>query len=398
MVACLHGGTGSPSRARRCGTGAGHGRGRGRCPLDRLSGAARYRAGWAGGWRSSADHDDDDGDETSQAARFQHSAGRRRLARFEDRQAPPLKARLQPEHDAPSAAPSRLGPGGAFRAENVVGEAFGLAGKARPEVAERTGKQTGDLHLGDAKLLADLVLRHAAVLTQQHDLLLEHRKLAPVPGDRLHAEDVLEPGVFPAEPIGQADRADLAAHRRIQRKRLQYQFRLPGLADLSSADSTGRWRAQRLSACGRTAGSGVDPRAGHPEPAPATSAGHAAAIPTGHVWANADCGVDCELTSAQWLSARRGRDPRSVILDLTGLEFIDSSGLAAFARALQHARQAGFDLLLAAPQQQVLRMLALTRLIDVFAFHACVDEAAGIAGRVEVAMAAAGSPLLVAMT
>jgi anti-sigma B factor antagonist len=64
------------------------------------------------------------------------------------------------------------------------------------------------------------------------------------------------------------------------------------------------------------------------------------------------------------------------IVDLTDLEFIDSSGLAALVYARHQARKAGFDLLLAAPQQQVLRMLAITSLIDVFSVHACVDEAA----------------------
>jgi anti-sigma B factor antagonist len=82
--------------------------------------------------------------------------------------------------------------------------------------------------------------------------------------------------------------------------------------------------------------------------------------------------------------AASGRD---VIVDLEGLEFIDSSGLAALVRARQHARRAGRDLLLAAPQQQVRRMLAITRLIDVFAVHARVDEAAGIAGRFPAAIA-----------
>jgi anti-sigma B factor antagonist len=89
--------------------------------------------------------------------------------------------------------------------------------------------------------------------------------------------------------------------------------------------------------------------------------------------------------------AASGRD---VIVDLEGLEFIDSSGLAALVYARQHARRAGSDLLLAAPQQQVLRMLAITRLLDVFAVHARVDEAAGI----PVAIAsAAGPPALLAM-
>jgi anti-sigma B factor antagonist len=68
---------------------------------------------------------------------------------------------------------------------------------------------------------------------------------------------------------------------------------------------------------------------------------------------------------------------RHIILDLKGLEFIDSSGLAALVRARRRARQAGCDMLVAAPQQQVLRVLALTRLTDVFPVHAGVDEAAG---------------------
>jgi anti-sigma B factor antagonist len=90
---------------------------------------------------------------------------------------------------------------------------------------------------------------------------------------------------------------------------------------------------------------------------------------------------------------------RNVIVDLEGLEFIDSSGLAALVRARRHARHGGFDLLLAGPQQQVLRMLAITRLIDVFAVHVCVDEASGSAGRIPVAIVPeVESPMLVAVT
>jgi anti-sigma B factor antagonist len=70
---------------------------------------------------------------------------------------------------------------------------------------------------------------------------------------------------------------------------------------------------------------------------------------------------------------------RQVIVDLEELEFIDSSGLHALVRAREPARRAGGDLLLAAPQQQVLRVLALTRLIEVLPVHACVKEAAGSA-------------------
>ena len=65
-----------------------------------------------------------------------------------------------------------------------------------------------------------------------------------------------------------------------------------------------------------------------------------------------------------------------VIVDLSGLEFMDSSGLAALVRARKHARHVGTDLLLAAPQQQVLRLLTITRLIDAFFVYAHVDDAA----------------------
>jgi anti-sigma B factor antagonist len=90
---------------------------------------------------------------------------------------------------------------------------------------------------------------------------------------------------------------------------------------------------------------------------------------------------------------------RQIIVDLAGLEFIDSSGLAALVRVRKHARHAGGDLLLAAPQQQVLRVLAVTRLIEVFSVHACVEDAAGSAGHSGRAPAlAAGHPVVLAAT
>jgi anti-sigma B factor antagonist len=70
-----------------------------------------------------------------------------------------------------------------------------------------------------------------------------------------------------------------------------------------------------------------------------------------------------------------------IIVDLTALEFIDSSGVAALARGRKLARHAGGDLLLAAPRPRVLRVLAITRLVDDFSVHASVEEAAGSAGR-----------------
>ena len=90
---------------------------------------------------------------------------------------------------------------------------------------------------------------------------------------------------------------------------------------------------------------------------------------------------------------------RATIVDLAGLEFIDSSGVAALARGRQLARHAGGDLLLAAPRKQVLRVLTLTRLIDAFPLHASVDEAVAAARCPRRAGAAVtGLPVGVAVT
>jgi len=64
-----------------------------------------------------------------------------------------------------------------------------------------------------------------------------------------------------------------------------------------------------------------------------------------------------------------------IIIDLTGLEYIDCYSLWALTRAQEQARLAGGGLLLAAPQQLVLRVLALTGLADVFSVHASVEQA-----------------------
>jgi anti-sigma B factor antagonist len=78
----------------------------------------------------------------------------------------------------------------------------------------------------------------------------------------------------------------------------------------------------------------------------------------------------------------------AVIVDLAGLEFIDSSGVAALVLVRKQARRAGGDLLLAAPQDQVLRILAVTRLAGVFSVHASVEQAASSARRSRLAAVA----------
>jgi anti-sigma B factor antagonist len=87
--------------------------------------------------------------------------------------------------------------------------------------------------------------------------------------------------------------------------------------------------------------------------------------------------VDAATVTAA-LEAAATRGPW-IIVDLAGLEFIDASGIAALSRGRRHARAAGGDLLLAAPQRRVRRVLAILWEADRFAVHASVADAAASA-------------------
>jgi anti-sigma B factor antagonist len=88
--------------------------------------------------------------------------------------------------------------------------------------------------------------------------------------------------------------------------------------------------------------------------------------------------MDAEAVAAALTAvADRGK---VVVVDLAGLAFIDASGMAALVRARRHARHTGGDLVLAAPQRQVRRVLALTRQAGAFSLHADVAEAIGAMG------------------
>jgi anti-sigma B factor antagonist len=67
-----------------------------------------------------------------------------------------------------------------------------------------------------------------------------------------------------------------------------------------------------------------------------------------------------------------------IVIDLAGLEFIDCYGLRSLLLARKLALRAGGNLLLASARPQVLRVLALTGLVNVFSVHASVDEAAAV--------------------
>lgn len=64
-----------------------------------------------------------------------------------------------------------------------------------------------------------------------------------------------------------------------------------------------------------------------------------------------------------------------IVVDLAGVESIDSSGLGALVSGLKAARQAGGDLLITAPSAQVVAVLELTNLDKVLKATPTVEEA-----------------------
>jgi anti-sigma B factor antagonist len=68
--------------------------------------------------------------------------------------------------------------------------------------------------------------------------------------------------------------------------------------------------------------------------------------------------------------------PRTVVVDLTGVSFIDSTGLGVLVSALKRLRAEGGDLRLAVDRPQIAKVLEITGLDTVFLVAPTVEEAA----------------------
>jgi anti-sigma B factor antagonist len=66
---------------------------------------------------------------------------------------------------------------------------------------------------------------------------------------------------------------------------------------------------------------------------------------------------------------------QDVLVDLSAVTYIDSSGIASLVEALQWAKRRGSDLSLVAVSPQALRVFELARLDKVFAIHSDIDAA-----------------------
>lgn len=82
------------------------------------------------------------------------------------------------------------------------------------------------------------------------------------------------------------------------------------------------------------------------------------------------------------LELQFGPTPR-VVIDLDGVEFLDSLGLGVLVGALKRARTHGGELVLVCTRARIRHLLDLTRLSEVVRVVSSVDEALGVPGTVQ---------------
>ena len=66
---------------------------------------------------------------------------------------------------------------------------------------------------------------------------------------------------------------------------------------------------------------------------------------------------------------------QTIVVDLSGVDFMDSSGIATLVQTLKESRPFGGEVRLASPGGNVLRVLKLSNLTTLFAVFPTVDEA-----------------------
>jgi anti-sigma B factor antagonist len=65
----------------------------------------------------------------------------------------------------------------------------------------------------------------------------------------------------------------------------------------------------------------------------------------------------------------------NIVVNLEGVEFLDSTGLGVLVGGLKRVRSAGGDLSLVCTQRRILKVLEITGLTKVFSIHETVDAA-----------------------
>lgn len=66
---------------------------------------------------------------------------------------------------------------------------------------------------------------------------------------------------------------------------------------------------------------------------------------------------------------------RTVLVDMSGIAYIDSSGVASLVEAFQSARKGGSKFGLVAVSDAAMRVLQLARLDKIFSIHSSIEDA-----------------------
>ena len=80
-------------------------------------------------------------------------------------------------------------------------------------------------------------------------------------------------------------------------------------------------------------------------------------------------------------AAERGQ--HRIIVDLSRLDFIDSTGLGALIGSQRRAKENGGEVRLVTREGQILRLLRITGLLTVFGVYHTLEDALAATGRVE---------------
>ena len=71
---------------------------------------------------------------------------------------------------------------------------------------------------------------------------------------------------------------------------------------------------------------------------------------------------------------------RHLVVDMTGTEFLDSTGLGVLVGGLKRVRTMDGDLELVCASEKILKVFRITGLTKVFTIHPTIDEALGAPG------------------
>ncbi len=88
--------------------------------------------------------------------------------------------------------------------------------------------------------------------------------------------------------------------------------------------------------------------------------------------------LSCAAMLRQKLSQVQDGKPARLIVDLSAVPYMDSSGVATLVEAMQIARRTGSKLVLCALQDKVRSIFEIARLDMVFAIVGSVDEAVAL--------------------